>query len=614
MSWCTFVKAYCNNMMMDKSTTDQKLLLDKFTEDSYTPVDSYKITSEIKVNSRSTSSIGNDVFRDIEMFKNIDESINKTKTVFNVLDFHCTNGGKEITKEILSKPLHNIKILNERQKILKHVNDSIEKTSNIERCTQLESDVLWLFSDIDSNFEDVFNIVFFKTSILKQLNNYGPVLTSWNMYKIIGSPLIGIMSPLVYFIIPYFIMMYKFPQIKMSLMSYLKLMYQVLMNQDLLMGNFGKYKTMRIVSYLFSMLFYFQGIFNSLEISKTIYKMSSFISNKINNVIEFLKYANDIIEVYWDDKIFGNFIETSLLYLSRKEEREYIEKLQIKPFSLISNFGENLKVYKTIDKEVVCSILSKVYIIDSLLSMVKFKNTFNLSFTKFVKHSKPIMQIDGFWHPCLDKKDVIENDFKVGDDCAKSAIITGPNAGGKSTCVKSILINILLSQTLALSTASYCSMTPYHYINSQISIPDCKGHESLFQAELYRCKNNLDIIKSLQPKEYAFITMDEIFNSTNVVEGIAGAYAIANKIANFDNVTLIFTTHFSYLTKLGKDKKKFENFKMNVNVFDSGVIQFPYKLSKGISKQYIALELLKQKGFDSDILDEAISIKNKFVN
>jgi hypothetical protein len=42
-------------------------------------------------------------------------------------------------------------------------------------------------------------------------------------------------------------------------------------------------------------------------------------------------------------------------------------------------------------------------------------------------------------------------------------------------------------------------------------------------------------------------------------------------------------------------------------------IEYPYVIKKGVSKQYIALELLRDKGFDPTIIKKALEIKSKFV-
>jgi DNA mismatch repair ATPase MutS len=107
--------------------------------------------------------------------------------------------------------------------------------------------------------------------------------------------------------------------------------------------------------------------------------------------------------------------------------------------------------------------------------------------------------------------------------------------------------------------------------------------------------------------------MDEIFNSTNPIEAVAGAYAVCKKITSFKSNILIFTTHLGYLTKLAKDKKcKFCNYRMETNYDATNHnIEFSYKFEKGVNKHLLALELLKKSGFEDDIIDEAIEIKNK---
>jgi DNA mismatch repair protein MutS len=217
--------------------------------------------------------------------------------------------------------------------------------------------------------------------------------------------------------------------------------------------------------------------------------------------------------------------------------------------------------------------------------------------------------MNGIWHPCI-KSNIVKNDIIIDKDI-HNMILTGPNAGGKSTLVKSILINVLLSQTLTITSADRCYITPFKFINSQINIPDCKGKESLFQAEMNRCKYNFDTLSGLSQNEFGLIIMDEIFNSTNPIEGISGAYAVANHLSKNPNTMLVFTTHYLYLTKLEKTKR-FTNFKMNIDKNETS-FSFPYKIKKGISKQCIALELLENKGFDDELIKEAKEIRDKLL-
>ena len=63
---------------------------------------------------------------------------------------------------------------------------------------------------------------------------------------------------------------------------------------------------------------------------------------------------------------------------------------------------------------------------------------------------------------------------------------------------------------------------------------------------------------------------------------------------------------------LEKDTKgKIVNYKFEVDYVENNKIQFNYLLKKGVSRQYIALDLLKENGFDDDVLEEALAMCKK---
>ena len=155
-------------------------------------------------------------------------------------------------------------------------------------------------------------------------------------------------------------------------------------------------------------------------------------------------------------------------------------------------------------------------------------------------------------------------------------------------------------------------MTPFKMIETYLHIPDSKGSQSLFEAEMYRSRDYLERLKEMEEEDFSFIVLDEIFSSTNYIEGYSGAYAILKKISSFENALSITTTHYSDLEKLEKDTKgRVENYKFDVSYDDSGEIQFHYQLKRGVSRQYIALELLKKSGFEEDIINTAIEVSKK---
>lgn len=598
-------------IFLNKDLEKQSIIIDEFANQNINASDNAikNIINKIQIIKGDTT-IGFDVYRDIEFFENFTKN-EKSKTVFDVIDSSSLKGGKIFGQHLMSYPSYDLKLLNERKCML----ETFETKLNYDDIhTQLfntlqshEQNVMWLFENREKHVEDLLNIVFFKLSCFKKLNNSGSILTSYNIYRIFLSPLIGILSPIIYFIIPWLIITWKF-KIPINFITYIKMTFKAMFkSQELMFSNESTYKYITIISYIFSLVFYFQGLFNSVEISKTLYKICKHIIDKFNGIIKYLKTSKIIIDKYWHDDFYNTFLIKTNDLKDTIDENNYINSLTDTNFSVCNNFGKILHGYKFVNKDILKSIMIKTFLIDSLRSIIITKQNYNFTFTNFIDKKEPHIIVKGLRHPCLNHNKVIKNDISLINN---NMIITGPNAGGKSTFIKTILINVLLAQTICLSVADECTLTPFKQINSQINIPDCKGYESLFEAEMHRCLSNLNQLKSPDNTGFTFIIMDEIFNSTNPVEGISAAYAVAKKISEYKNCILVFTTHYIYLTKLAKATNKFINYKMNVNINESD-IQFPYKLAKGFSKQYIALELLKKNGFDEQIINEALKIKKK---
>lgn len=559
--------------------------------------------------------VADDVFTDLEFFQNYAGNVGNSICVFDAIDNTYLKGSKNVEKIILNSPIEEVSILNKRKKILFGIENNFveEVRENFLIMKEYEDEMINVFMPIDPNLIDVYNSVYFNVKVFQSFNNKSGFLTGKNLWKIIFSPVMGIISPIIYFIIPYLIMRYKF-KFGLSLSQYIRMMWFSMVQAPDMFINSSFTNILKWASWIFSIVFYFQGIINSFEIAHSLNKVSNHIIGNINNIITYLNSYSIINKILWNDNIFDSFIVKNDLYKESSEEIEYIESLNVKSYKLYNNFGHQLKTSKFLDKNIVKSILLKGYIIDSLLSFTQFKRKNMFNYCDFIQNrKKPLLYIKNFYHPSLSGKIVKNSIYIDGEKYPQNLIITGSNAAGKSTLIKSILINIILSQTITISNSSFTRLTPFLHINSQINIPDTKGYESLFEAEMFRSKRNLDLLKNLPVNKFSFVLMDEIFSSTNPIEGISGAYSIAKKMSDYDNSMMIFTTHYVYLTKLAKNTKKFKNYSMKVNITNNGAILFPYVLSKGISRQYIALELLKKNQFDEEIIETALSIKNNLL-
>lgn len=573
--------------------------------------------------------VGSDVMADVEIINafnavNTVNAVNENATtVFSSLDGCSFSGSRALLKDIMVHPSSDKDLLLSRQATVNSIEEDLnDAKALLADMKSHETDILWMFKSQTDEMSMLIDIVYFKFIMLQPLNGQANALTALNLYKIIGSPLIGILSPIVYFVIPFLVMRVKFG-IKVNFIDYLKMMMNTVLNGNGSNNLFGSSK-LSYISFAFSFVFYFQSLFNNVEVAKVVYNISEYITNKMVNVIKFTKAANKLIKLlsHVDVTPFVDLTMTPIEEQNAISSITSFNALNDAPFSPISNFGVYLKAFKSFDKVQFKTLLSRVYALDAIVSIQKIKVDHGFTDVVFIDQDKPSLNVMSIWHPCLSADKIIKNDL-VFD---KSIIITGPNAGGKSTMIKSILIAIIMAQTIGIANATELTMTPFYYISSQMNIPDCKGKESLFEAEMFRSKKNLDVLKGLNGEKKSVIFMDEIFNSTNPVEGIAGAFAIAKNMASYAQNLSIITTHYLYLTKLAKIKSVenvenvenvetpvFKNVKMNIKYDKDGNIVYPYKLTNGVSKQFIAIEILQKNGFDPDIVKDALEIKKSLL-
>ena len=549
--------------------------------------------------------------KDLEIFYGLEDGgasiiskINKTNTVFGFIKL----------RECLSYPTTNIEDLKKRQQLVKRIaalpeNERQDIDKKLDKLKELEKDIIWLLQPKSVEEQKIIDSVYFYDKYIGSLNKFEEPLNIYSYFKIFLSPLYGLLSPLIMMILPYLYLRF-FSNVKIGFWSYIKIL-KLSMFSDVFsfMGGAGgprsgRSRLSKYFSYFLSMVFYIQNIVNSFSISFSTHQIINILHDKMSNYQQFCNIGLQLVK---------NLRET--LYLSELEHpNKYIRDNDFEESpSLFSNKGKVLYANKNCIKyDQIKELCSEIGKIDFVNSLFKLTEKFSTCFPTMMETKTPLIDFENVYHPYLESK-AIKNNITLGNKYPQNAIVTGPNAGGKSTLIKSIGISILTSQTLGIAFADALQFTPFNIINSYLNIPDCKGKESLFEAEMHRSLDHIKMCKNLPAEHKTFIIMDEIFSSTNPTEGISGAYAIANKMGGFENSICIITTHFNQLTSL-EDGGKFKNYKIPCAYDSMGKITYPYKLMKGISEQNIALELLNAKGFDDDIIETAKSISSKLAS
>jgi len=187
-----------------------------------------------------------------------------------------------------------------------------------------------------------------------------------------------------------------------------------------------------------------------------------------------------------------------------------------------------------------------------------------------------------------------------------NAVITGPNASGKTTFIKSTMINIIVTQQLGCGFYDDCTLIPYTHIHSYLNIPDTSCRASLFQAESRRCKEILDVIHSEDITESRhFCIFDELYSGTNPDEATKSAYAFLTYLSKYNNIDFMLTTHYTALCQRLEDKcnNRTMNYQMLVKEdVDTNSLEYLYKIAPGISTIQGAIKILMEMNYPVEII------------
>jgi hypothetical protein len=200
---------------------------------------------------------------------------------------------------------------------------------------------------------------------------------------------------------------------------------------------------------------------------------------------------------------------------------------------------------------------------------------------------------------------VVANDISLD----KQLIITGPNAAGKTTVIKTTLFNLILSQQIGYGFYDRAEINPYDFLHCYLNIPDTSGRDSLFQAESRRCMEILRCIID-NPTGRHFCIFDELYSGTNPYEAVAAAYGYIDYISKNPNVDLILTTHYIELCDL-LDKHNADaitNLHMSVSPATG---EYLYKIAGGISTIKGGLKVLRDLDYPTEIVESARRIIEK---
>lgn len=283
-----------------------------------------------------------------------------------------------------------------------------------------------------------------------------------------------------------------------------------------------------------------------------------------------------------------------------------IEKLKMifKPQFLL---GDYLMIQYNRDqyKNILSDVVGYVGSVDAYIS-ISHLLTKHYCLPFFIKSELPTLHVSQMWNPLMSYEVNVKNDFSPINKAL--TLITGPNKAGKSTYMRTIHTNIYLAQTIGVASCDEIIVSPYRYLFTYLNVPDLIGRESLFEAELNRIYDYYTFVKSLKENEFSLAIIDELFTGTNPKEGAATSASFCKFLSQNNNSTNIVSTHFNH-NNISNDNINYCKFSAQYDNSDNKY-KFNYLVTNGVSDQHIAIELLKEKGYDQNIVDNALLFLN----
>ena len=246
------------------------------------------------------------------------------------------------------------------------------------------------------------------------------------------------------------------------------------------------------------------------------------------------------------------------------------------------------------NKENLCKLYFILGDIDNEIALSNLYYNLDLVCKADVADKKEDISIEGeeLHNPIIylkDKEESVGNTFKF----TKDILLTGSNASGKSTFLRTIGINHLMAKTLGFVVAKKFKTTDTDIFTS-IDIKDSiEEKTSYFMAEAKTIKKMIDNPGNIY-------LLDEVFKGTNTIDRISAASSTLDYLSKQGFV--VAATHDIELTNILE--KDFCNYHFE-EVVTKDEIKFDYKLKEGRAATRNAIRILEMYDYPEIITKKA---------
>ena len=301
-------------------------------------------------------------------------------------------------------------------------------------------------------------------------------------------------------------------------------------------------------------------------------------------------------------KISGSVIDKSAtgstFFIEPAGAAKYYEELQLLK---ISEENEVYRILYTLS----AMVASAVPVMDENLAMMenldfifsKGKLSMDMDAVEPEINTERKIMLTKARHPLMDKNTAVPLEFTVGEKW-RGIIITGPNTGGKTVAIKTVMLSCIMAQCglhVTCKGADICMNSSY-----LCDIGDGQNLSENLSTFSAHITNVLDVLREVDKD--SFVIMDELGSGTDPAEGMGIAIAILEELKKSGAVFLV-TTHYPEVKEYAAKAENIVNARMT---FDKETLSPTYQMVIGEAGESCAFYIADRLGMPHEMLKTAV--------
>ena len=263
--------------------------------------------------------------------------------------------------------------------------------------------------------------------------------------------------------------------------------------------------------------------------------------------------------------------------------------------------------------------------IEAAIAIGSFRQCMGDCCVPWLEHTaegKIVLEAQQLYHPLI--QEPVKNSIKA----ERNVLLTGSNASGKSTFLKTVAVNAVLAQTVHTCLADHWRSSYFRVFSSMALQDNLEGQESYYMVEIKSLKRILDAVQMPEASEDktengtgavsahsgqrmapVLCFVDEVLRGTNTVERVAASSQVLRYMTG-KQVLCFAATHDIELTHILE--KYYDNYHFQEEVEEND-IRFDYRLYPGRAASRNAIKLLQIMGYDAEVTERAERMAENFL-